>query len=88
MLMQLWGLRYVRDVIRNTFRQLVPLLSSEDVLLLMRRNLCTSCVHSLCYSETTPVKKENEKQKEFKLQQVEMRMIIIRWTCGVYVKES
>jgi len=46
----------------NKFRQLVPLLTSQDVSLLMRVKLYTSCVHScmLHGSETWPAKKENE----------------------------
>jgi len=30
----------------NKFRQLVPLLTNQDISLLMRRKLYTSCVHS------------------------------------------
>jgi len=48
----------------NKFRQLVPLLTSEDVSLLMRGKLYRSCMHSCTHmldgSETWPVKKENE----------------------------
>ena len=45
----------------NKFRQLVPLLTSEDVSLIMRGRLYSSCVRSsmLHGSETLPVRKEN-----------------------------
>ena len=67
----------------NTFRQLVPLLASKDVSLIMRGRLYSSCVRSsmLHGSETWPTRKENE----VALQRAEMRMV--RWMCGVKVKD-
>ena len=45
----------------NKFRQLVPLLTNNDVSLIMRGRLYSSCVRSsmLHGSETWPVRKEN-----------------------------
>jgi len=61
----------------NKFRQLVPLLTNRDILLIIRRGglYNSSCVRSsmLHGSETWPVRKENE----VALQQAEMRMV--RW---------
>ena len=67
----------------NKFRQLVPLLTNKDVLLIMRGRLYSSCVRSsmLHGSETWPVKKENV----VTLQRAEMRMV--RWMCGVKLKD-
>jgi len=67
----------------NKFRQLVPLLNNKDVSLIMRGRLYSSCVRSsmLHGSETWPVRKENV----VALQQAEMRMV--RWMCGVKLKD-
>jgi len=67
----------------NKFRQLVPLLTNKDVSLIMRGRLSSSCVQSsmLHGSETWPVRKENV----VALQQAEMRMV--RWMCGVKLKD-
>jgi len=67
----------------NKFRQLVPLLTSEDVSLIMRGRLYSSCVRSsmLHGSETWPVTKENE----VAIQRAEMRMV--RWMCGIKLKD-
>ena len=67
----------------NKFRQLVPLLTNKDVSLIMRGRLYSSCVRSsmLHGSETWPVRKENV----VALQQAEMRMV--RWMCGVKLKD-
>jgi len=67
----------------NKFRQLVPLLTNKDVSLTMRGRLYTSCVRSsmLYGSETWPVRKENM----VALQRAEMRMV--RWMCGVELKD-
>ena len=62
----------------NKFRQLVPLLTNKDVSLIMRGRLYSSCVHE---SETWPVRKENL----MALQRAEMRMV--RWMCGVKLKD-
>jgi len=63
----------------NTFRQLVPLLTNNDISSIVRGRLYSSCVRSsmLHGSETWPVRKENE----VALQQAEMR--IVRWICGI-----
>ena len=55
------------------FRQLVPLLTNEDISLTVRGRLYSSCVRSsmLHGSETWPVRKENE----VALQRAEMRMV-------------
>ena len=65
------------------FRQLVPLLTNKDVSLIMRGRLYSSCVRSsmLHGSETWPVKKENV----VALQRAEMR--IVRWMCGIKLKD-
>jgi len=65
----------------NNFGQLLPL---QNVLLLVRGKLYTTCVHSymLHGSETWPVKKENE----LMLQRAEMRMI--RWMLRIKVTDS
>ena len=67
----------------NKFRHLVPLLTNQDVSLIMRGRLCSSCVRSsmLHGSETWPVRKENV----VALQRAEMRMV--RWMCGVKLKD-
>jgi len=67
----------------NKFRQLVPLLTNKDVPLIMRGRLYSSCVRSsmLHGSETWPVRKENV----VALQRAEMR--IVRWMCGVKLKD-
>ena len=67
----------------NKFRQLVPLLTNKDVSLIMRGRLYSSYVRSsmLLGSETWPVRKENV----VALQRVEMRMV--RWMCGVKLKD-
>jgi len=71
----------------NKFRQLVPLLISKDVSLIMRGKLHssvqTACVQSsmLHGSETWPVRKENV----VALQRAEMRLV--RWMCGVKLKD-
>jgi len=59
----------------NKFMQLVPLLTNNDVSLIMRGGLYSSCVQSsmLHGSETWPVRKENV----VALLQAEMRMA--RW---------
>ena len=68
----------------NKFRQFVPLLTNKDVLLITRGMLYSSCVRSsmLHVSETWPVRKENV----VTLQRAEMRMV--RWMCGVKLKDS
>ena len=68
----------------NKFRQLVPLLTNKDISLIRRGKLYSSCVRSsmLHGSETWPVRKENE----MALQRAEMRMV--RWICGVKLKDS
>jgi len=67
----------------NKFRQLVPLVTNKDVSLIMRGRLYSSCVRSsmLHGSETWPVRKENVVAP----QRAEMRMV--RWMCGVKVKD-
>ena len=76
--MQLW-----RPEIRigwNKFRQSVPLLTNKGVSLITRGRWYNSrpMLHG---SETWPVRKENE----VALQRAEMRMV--RWMCGVKVKD-
>jgi len=65
------------------FRQLVPLLTNQDISLTMRGRLYSSCVRSsmLHGSETWPVRKENV----VALQRAEMRMV--RWMCGIKLKD-
>jgi len=67
----------------NKFRQLVPLLTNRDILLIRRGRLYSSCVRSsmLHGSEIWPVRKENK----VALQRAEMRMV--RWMCNVKVKD-
>ena len=67
----------------NKIRQLVPLLTNKDVSLIMRGRLYSSCVRSsmLHGSETWPVRKENV----VALLRAEMRMV--RWMCGVKLKD-
>jgi len=68
----------------SQFRQLVPLLTNKDILLIMRGRLYNSCVRSIMLhgSETWPVRQENE----VSLQWAEMRMV--RRMCdGVPSKE-
>jgi len=66
----------------NKFRQLVPLLTSNDIPFIMRGRLYNSCmkISMLHGSETWPVRKESE----VVLQWVEMRMV--RWMCSVKLK--
>ena len=61
----------------------MPLLTNKDVSLIMRGRLYSSCVWSskLHGSETWPVKKENV----VSVQRAEMRMV--RWMCGVKLKD-
>jgi len=68
----------------NKFRQLVPLLTNNDISLIVRGTLYSSCVQSsmLHGSETWPIRKENEAA----LQWAEMRMV--RWICGIKPKDS
>jgi len=68
----------------NKFRQLVPLLTNKDVSLIVRGRLYSSCVQSsmLHGSGAWPVRKENE----VALQRAEMRMV--RWMCGVKLKDK
>jgi len=67
----------------NKFRQLVPRLTNTDVSLIMRGRMYSSCVRSsmLHGSETWPLRKEND----VALQRAEMRMV--RWTCGIKLKD-
>ena len=67
----------------NKLRQLVPLLTNKDVSLTMRGRLYSSCVRSslLHGSETWPVSKENV----VALQRAEM--IMVRWMCGIKLKD-
>ena len=67
----------------NKLTQLVPLLTDKDVSLIMRGRLYSSCVRSnmLHGSETWPVRKENV----VALQRAEMSMV--RWMCGVKLKD-
>jgi len=67
----------------NKFRQLVPLLTNQDISSTMRGRLYSSCVRSsmLHGSETWPVRKENV----VALQRAEMRMV--RWMCGIKLKD-
>jgi len=67
----------------NKFRQLVPLLTNQDISLTVRGRLYSSCLQSsmLHGSETWPVRKENE----VALQRAEMRMV--RWMCGVKLQD-
>jgi len=67
----------------NKFMQLVPLLTNNDMSLIVRGRLYSSCVRSsmLHGSETWPVKKENE----VALQRAEMRMV--RWMCDVKLQD-
>ena len=67
----------------NKFRQLVPRLTNTDVSLIMRGMMYSSCVRSsmLHGSETWPLRKEND----VALQRAEMRMV--RWTCGIKLKD-
>ena len=67
----------------NKFRQLVPLLTNNDVSLIMRGRLYSSCVRSsmLHESKTWTLRKENV----MALQRTEMRMV--RWMCGIKLKD-
>jgi len=67
----------------NKFRQLVLLLMNKDISLVMRGRLYSSCVQSSIMHEsaTWPVRKENEVAFQWK----EMRMV--RWMCGIKVKD-
>ena len=68
----------------NKFRQLVPLLTNNDISLTTRGKLYSSCARSsmLHGSETRPVRKENK----VALQQTEM--IMVRWMCDIKVKDT
>jgi len=68
----------------NKFWQLVPLLTNRDISLIRRGRLYSSCVQNsmLRGSETWPVRKENE----VALRRAEMRMV--KWMCGVKVKDK
>jgi len=68
----------------NKFRQLVPLLTNNDISLIVRRRLYSSCVRSsmLHGSKTWLIKKENEVAR----QQAEMRMVI--WMHGVKLQDK
>ena len=61
----------------------MPLFTNNDVSLIMRGRLYSSCVRSsmLHGSETWPVRKENV----VALQRADMRMV--RWMCGVKLKD-
>jgi len=65
----------------NKFRHLVSLFSNKDILIV--RGRLQSCVRSsiLHRSETWPVKKENK----VALQQAEMTMV--RWMCGIKLRD-
>jgi len=66
----------------NKFRQLVQLLTNKDVSLIMRGRLYSSVRSSMLHgSETWPVRKE----MRWHLQRAEMRMV--RWMCGVKLKD-
>jgi len=67
----------------NKFRQLVPLLTNNDISLIVRGKLYSSCVLSsmLHGSETWPIRKENE----VALQRAELRMV--RWMCGIKLQD-
>jgi len=57
----------------NKFRQVIPLLTNKDILLIVRERLYSSYLRSsvLHGSETWPVRKENEVAH----QRAEMRMV-------------
>jgi len=61
------------------------LLTNKDISLIRKGKLYSSCVRSsmLHVSETWPVRKENE--IEMALQRAEIR--IVRWMCGVKLKD-
>jgi len=67
----------------SKFRQLVPLLTNEDISLIMRGRLYCSCGQSsmLHGSETWPVRKDNE----VALQRAEMSMVT--WMRGIKLKD-
>ena len=67
----------------NKFGHLLPLLTNKDMSLIMRGRLYSSCVRNsmLHGSETWPVRKENVVAR----QRAEMRMV--RWMCGVKLKD-
>jgi len=67
----------------NKFRQLVPLLTNNNISLKVRGRLYGSCVWSsmLHGSETWPVRNENVEA----LQQADMRMV--RWMCGIKLQD-
>jgi len=67
----------------NKFRQLAPLLTNNDISLIVRGRLYSSYVWSsmLHGSETWPVRKENE----VAAQRAEIRMV--RWMCGVKLQD-
>ena len=66
------------------FRQLVPLLTNEDISLIVKQRLYISCVRRsmLHGSETWPVRKENEAA----LHQTEM--IMVKWMCAVKLQDT
>jgi len=68
----------------NKFRQLVSLLTNQDISLIVRGRLYNSCVQSsmLHGSETWPVIKENE----VALQRAEKRMV--RRMYGIKLQDS
>jgi len=83
-----WDVRYADDlaVIAETEEELIKRLNEwkdKDVSLIMRGKLYSSCVQSsmLHGSETWPVRKEHV----VALQRAEMRMV--RWMCGVKLKD-
>jgi len=57
----------------NQFRQLVPLLTNNDISLIVKGRLYSSCVQSIMSygSETWPIRNQNE----VALQRAEMRML-------------
>ena len=67
----------------NKFTQLVSLLSTKYVSLIMKGRLYSSCVRSsmLHGNETWPIRKENQ----VTLQRAEM--IMVRWMCGIKLKD-
>ena len=67
----------------NKFRQLVPFFTNKDISLIRRVKLYSSCVRNsmLHGSETWAVRKESK----MALQRAEMRMV--RWMCGLKLKD-
>ena len=64
----------------NKFRQLVPLLTNKDISLIMRGRLYSSCVRSSMLHGS-----ETWKENVVTLQRAEMRMV--RWMCGIKLKD-